>query len=89
MQHEWRPSATLEKLRLRARLLAAKSAGLAALPQIIAERTDYDAAFRRAYLGGHIRYDLGDAEKAGLARFGELLVKHTGREVFPLRYVAP
>ena len=73
---------------LRAHLSAAQAAGLAALPQLIAERTDYDLDFRRAYLGGHIRYGLGDAEKAGLARFAELLTKHTGRAVCPLRYVA-
>lgn len=72
---------------LRARLRAAKSAGLAALPQIVRERPDYDLEFRRAYLGGHIRYELGDSEKAGLARFAELLARHTGRNVFPPRYV--
>ena len=72
---------------LQARLLAAKSAGLATLPQIIRERPDYDLAFRRAYLGGHIRYGLGPREKAGLAHFAELLQKHSGRPVFLPRYV--
>ena len=43
---------------------------------------------RFAYLGGHIRYDLGDAEKAGLERFVELLVRHGGRQVFRPRFVA-
>lgn len=74
---------------LRARLRAAKNAGVAALPRLVAGRPEYDAPFRRAYLGGHIRYDLGAAEKAGLARFAELLPSPTGREVFPLRYVSP
>ena len=61
---------------LRAKLLAAKENGLANLVQIIAEHPDYDAEFRQAYLGGHIRYDLGEAEKAGLAKFIELLRLH-------------
>ncbi len=61
---------------LRAKLLAAKENGLANLAQIIAEHPDYDAEFRQAYLGGHIRYDLGEAEKAGLAKFIELLRLH-------------
>lgn len=73
---------------LRARLLMAKAAGMAAIPRTVAERTEYDADFRRAYLGGHIRYDLGDAEKAGLERFVELLVRHGGRQVFRPRFVA-
>lgn len=72
---------------LRTRLLAAKAAGLAALPQTVKKRTEYDLEFRRAYLGGHIRYELGVPEKAGLARFAELLAKHTGREVFAPRYI--
>ncbi len=72
---------------LRARLLAAKSAGLATLRQIIRERTEYDLEFRSAYLGGNIRYELGNREKAGVARFAELLQTHTGRPVFLPRYV--
>ena len=62
---------------LRAKLLAAKENGLANLAQIIAEHPDYDAEFRQAYLGGHIRYDLGEPEKAGLTKFFELLKTHS------------
>lgn len=69
------------------RLREAAAAGLAALPQIIDQRPEFDREFRRAYLGGHIRYGLGDREKAGLARFGELLARHTGRQVQPVRYL--
>jgi predicted solute-binding protein len=72
---------------VRSRLLAAKAAGLAALPQIVQERPEYDLPFRRAYLGGHIRYELGPTEKAGLAHFADLLGRHTGREIFPPRYI--
>lgn len=72
---------------LRSHLLNAKAAGVAALPQIVAERSEYDAPFRRAYLGGHIRYDLGEPEKAGLARFAELMRKHGNEPALPVRFV--
>ena len=67
---------------LREKLRAAKAAGLIRLEQTIADHPDYDADFRRAYLGGHIRYDLGDREKAGLARFIGLLQKHNEQTIF-------
>jgi chorismate dehydratase len=72
---------------LRGILRKAKASGLINLPQIVADRPDYDLEFRRAYLGGHIRYNLGDAEKAGLSRFADLLSRHTRREVSAPRYV--
>ena len=67
---------------IREKLRSAKVAGLTRLEQTIADHPDYDADFRRAYLGGHIRYDLGDREKAGLARFIELLQKHNEQTIF-------
>jgi len=67
---------------LRAKLLAAKEIGLTNLAQIIADHPDYDAVFRQSYLGGHIHYDFGDPEKAGLARFIELLKKHSDQSVY-------
>jgi len=72
---------------LRAKLRAAKTQGLAQLTQTIATHPDYDPAFREAYLGGHIRYDLGDEEKAGLAKFVELLRKHGEDEIFAPKFV--
>jgi len=72
---------------LAAGLRAAAAAGLKALPEIVEQRSEFDLAFRRAYLGGHIRYELGATEKAGLKRFAELLLKHTGRTVFPPHYL--
>jgi chorismate dehydratase len=72
---------------LAAGLRAAAAAGLKALPEIVEQRSEFDPAFRRAYLGGHIRYELGANEKAGLKRFAELLLKHTGRPVFPPHYL--
>lgn len=72
---------------LREHLRAARRAGLAALPEIVAARSEYDLEFRRRYLGGHIRYELGAAEKSGLEDFARRLRKYAGRPVFPVRYV--
>ncbi len=67
---------------LRDKLRAAKADGLDRLEQTIADYPEYDADFRRAYLGGHIRYNLGENEKAGLAKFIELLQKHSNQTIF-------
>ena len=72
---------------LRAKLLTAKKNGLANLAQIIAKHPDYDAEFRQAYLGGHIRYDLGGLEKAGLNKFVELLKTQSNKPVFEPAFV--
>lgn len=53
-----------------------KQHGIASIAEIVLHENKYDAAFGAHYLRSHIRYELGDAEKAGLARFRELLVKH-------------
>jgi chorismate dehydratase len=56
-----------------------KRHGAASIETIIAEDRDAsavsDAAFRRRYLTQHIRYDLAEREKQGLARYRELLTK--------------
>ena len=72
---------------LREKLRAAKTNGIAQLNETIAAHPDYDAEFRRAYLGGHIQYDLGDEEKAGLAKFVELLKTHGDQPVFEPAFV--
>ena len=72
---------------LAVRLRAAQAAGLAALPEIVAGAPDFDAGFRRAYLGGHVQYRIGAREQAGLHRFGELLVRHAGWGATHLRFV--
>lgn len=61
---------------LRAELLAARDRGRRELPQLIAEAREFDEPTRRAYLTRHIRYDLGAAEKAGMACFAELMNRH-------------
>lgn len=57
-----------------------KSAGVKAIPQIVHSRTEYDLGFRQRYLGGYIRYDLGEDEKRGIREFAKLAAKH---KVFP------
>ena len=66
---------------LRKKLRAAKVGGLAQLEQTICNHPEFDPDFRRTYLGSHIYYDLGDKEKAGLARFIELLKKHQDQNI--------
>jgi chorismate dehydratase len=56
-------------------LRALKQHGLAHLQQII-DAEPRDPAFTRRYLTQHIRFELGDAEKAGIEKFRELLLKH-------------
>lgn len=72
---------------LRQTLLAAKTNGLAHLGEIVEMRREFNLPFRRAYLGGHIRYDLGTAEKRGLEAFIELLRKHGAEVPFEPNYV--
>ena len=67
---------------LRNKLLTAKANGLKHLPEIIATHPDYDEDLRSAYLGGHIRYALGEREKAGLNKFIELLKLHGHSEIY-------
>ena len=58
---------------LRVELRAARDRGRQGLPRLIRETAEFDEATRYAYLTRHIRYGLGPAEKAGLARFAEEL----------------
>ena len=73
---------------LRRLLREAKDFGLDTLDYLIENRTEYDREFRRDYLGWHIHYHLGADEKRGIAKFVQLLRKHSDREVFDPRYVA-
>ena len=65
----------LQPTEVAADLRALKAHGLACLEDIVrAEPRDPD--FTRRYLTQHIRFELGDREKAGIAKFRELLAKH-------------
>jgi chorismate dehydratase len=57
-------------------LRALKRMGVARLPEILRAQTEWDAAFAERYLTRHIRFDLGEREKAGIVKFRELLTKH-------------
>lgn len=68
-------------------LRALKRHGLAHLDEIILNERR-DPAFTRRYLTQHIRFELGEPEKAGIAKFRELLAKHgfISDSQTPLRY---
>jgi len=83
----WALRRGIENSELRRQLREAKNFGLDTLEHIIRNRTDYTEDFRRDYLGWHIHYHFGVDEKRGLAKFMELLRKHTGRMVFEPRVV--
>ena len=72
---------------LKATLRDAATAGIAALPDLIASRPEYDLPFRRHYLGDCIRFDVDAAARAGLERFAERLRALDDRPVFPPRWV--
>ena len=56
---------------------ALKEAGLPLIPAIAARAgAAVGEALALRYLTEHIRFDLGERERAGIARFGELLHKH-------------
>jgi chorismate dehydratase len=57
-------------------LREARHLGLESMPHWVAHRPEFTREFRQAYLGGHIRYGLGVAEKAGLERFRQALETH-------------
>jgi len=64
-----------EAARVAEELRALKRHGIAHLDDII-RAEPRDPAFTREYLTRHIRFELGDREKAGIAKYGELLAKH-------------
>lgn len=73
---------------LRRQLREARDFGLDTLDYLIEHRTEYDREFRKDYLGWHIHYHLGADEKRGIAKFIELLRKHSGRPVLEPRYIS-
>jgi chorismate dehydratase len=83
----WALRRDADRPEIREKLRAARDQGMAGIEEIIQSRADFDEAFRRAYLTRHIRYTLGEEEKRGLARFGELIRKHQLGSVFEPRFV--
>jgi chorismate dehydratase len=83
----WALRRGVENSNLKRLLREARDFGLDTLDSIIRSRTEYTLDFRQDYLGWHIHYHLGTDEKRGLARFIELLRKHTAGVVFEPRFV--
>jgi len=83
----WALRRGVENAALRRQLREARDFGLDTLDSIIRSRTEYSLDFRQDYLSWHIHYYLGADEKRGLARFMELLRKHTAKPVFEPRFV--
>jgi chorismate dehydratase len=71
----WAMRREIEHEPLRRALLAARDWGLKSLPDIIRDHADYTEEFRRQYFERHVRYGLGQREKAGIGKFIELLRK--------------
>lgn len=69
-------------------LREARDFGMDTLDYLVESRTEYTRDFRRDYLGWHIHYHLGMDEKRGLARFTDLLRRHTPGPVHDPRFVA-
>lgn len=78
----WALRRGVENKELRRILLETKEFGLETLDSIVRERTEYTCEFRKDYLGWHIHFHLGTDEKKGLARFAELLRKHTPGPIY-------
>jgi chorismate dehydratase len=84
----WALRRGVENKELRRHLREAKEFGVDTLDHIVRTRSEYDLDFRKDYLGWHIHYHLGADEKRGLAKFGELLIKHKLGPVFEAKYVS-
>jgi chorismate dehydratase len=84
----WALRRGVENTALRRQLREARDFGLDTLETIIRTRTEYDYDFRKDYLSWHIHFHLGTDEKRGLAKFIELLRRHSGRPLFEPRFVA-
>jgi chorismate dehydratase len=84
----WALRRDIDTTELRRQLREARDFGMDTLDSIINTRAEFDRAFRKDYLAWHIHYHLGSDEKRGIAKFVELLRKHSGREVFAPRFVS-
>ncbi len=61
--------------------------GLARLPELIRDSADFDLPLRQAYVGGHIQHRVDDPARRGVDCFAELLERHTGRHLHPVRWL--
>lgn len=72
---------------LRAELLRAFERGQRDLESVVKDAAGFDESFRRRYLTEHVTSSLGTAEKAGIARFVDLLRRHQTEPVRVPDYV--
>ena len=70
------------------KLLQAKRDGQAHLDEIIANHGEFDAELRNVYLREHIRFDLGEPEKRGIAEFVRRLRAVSTDPVFDPRFTS-
>ncbi len=84
----WALRRGIENRELRRELKEAKRFGLETLDNIIETREEFDVDFRRDYFEWHIHFHLGDDEKRAIAKFSELLEKHSLGPVFAPKYVS-
>lgn len=72
---------------LRRELARAAARGQDELEGVVRDARGFDEAFRRVYLTRYTHHRLGAAERAGVARFVELLRRHGSERVWDPRYV--
>ena len=70
------------------KLLRIKRDGQAHLEEIIANHSEFDAELRNAYLREHIRFDLGEPEKRGIAEFVHRLREVSSDPVFDPQFIS-
>jgi len=84
----WALRRGIENKELRRELKEAKHFGSETMDYIIESREEFDEAFRRDYFEWHIHYHLAADEKRGIAKFSELLTKHSLGPVFEPKFVS-
>ncbi|MCC7373588.1 MAG: menaquinone biosynthesis protein [Verrucomicrobiales bacterium] len=72
---------------LRTELLRAFERGKREFDDLVRETAGFDEDFRRRYLTEHVTSHLGDTEKAGIAKFVDLLRRHQPEPVHLPEYV--
>jgi len=83
----WALRRGIENSELRQRLRDAKDFGVDTLDWIINHHPEYDRDFRKDYFDWNIHYDLGEHGKRAIAKFAELLQKHSLGPVYEPKYV--
>jgi chorismate dehydratase len=84
----WALRRDMDTTELRRHLRDAHDFGLDTLDSIVQNRPEYTYEFRKDYLGWHVHYHLGADERRGIARFIDLLRKHSNRPVHEPRFLS-